>query len=187
MAKKLLPPIHLACSDDELRPALQHIEIANGIATATNGNIIAQLNLSKYSTLPDETIKQLDGKLIHRDIWEEILDAENIEVLEGEKLHCKKGGFDCEYNIHCDLKFPDYIAIVNSVANSLFDKKAFVCFNPEWIKIAAKIFPSENLICRFYDNHEMMVFFPSGEAKGYIGIMPMKITEEEAVIDFALT
>jgi hypothetical protein len=33
----------------------------------------------------------------------------------------------------------------------------------------------------------MMVFFPSGEAKGYIGIMPMKITEEEAVIDFSLS
>lgn len=187
MAKKLLPPIHLASSDDELRPALQHIVIADGIATATNASIIAQLNLSKYSLLPDDIIKQLDGKMIHRDIWEDIADADLIEVKEGDILHCEKGGIKCDYNIHCDLKFPDYNQIVNSVANSLFDKKSFVCFNPEWIKIAAKIFPSENLICRFYNDNEMMVFFPSGEAKGYIGIMPMKITDEEATIDFSLS
>lgn len=33
----------------------------------------------------------------------------------------------------------------------------------------------------------MMVFFPSGDAKGFVGIMPMKITEEEAVLDFTLS
>ena len=187
MAKKTLPPIHLAAGDDELRPALQYIEITDGIATATNAHIIAQLNLAKYSTLPEETIKQLNGKLIHRDIWEALLDADIIEVKDDDILHCEKGGIKCDYNIACDLKFPDYNQIVQSVANSIFDKKSFICFNPEWIKIASKIFPSENLICRFYDNNEMMVFFPSGEAKGYIGIMPMKITEEEAVIDFSLS
>lgn len=186
MGKKILPPIHLAAGDDDLRPALQHIQIIDGIATATNANIIAQLNLAKYSTLPDETIKQLSGKMIHRDIWAAIVDADIIEVKDDDILHCQMGGIRCDYNIQCDLKFPDYNNIVNSVANSLFAKKSMVCFNPEWIKIASKIFPSENLICRFYDNHEMMVFFPSGEAKGYIGIIPMQISEEEAVIDFAL-
>jgi hypothetical protein len=40
---------------------------------------------------------------------------------------------------------------------------------------------------RFYSDNEMMVLFPSGDAKGFIGVMPMKITEEEAVIDFSLS
>lgn len=186
MSKKTLPPLHLATADDELRPALMHIEIVDGIATATNAHIIAQLKLSEYSTLPDETIKQLSGKMIHRDVWESIMDADLLEVSE-DTIHYEKGGVKADYNIQCDLRFPDHRSIIDSVARSIFDKKSFVCFNPKWIQIAAKIFPSETLICRFYDNNEMMVFFPSGDAKGFMGIMPMKITAEEAVMDFTLS
>jgi hypothetical protein len=186
MSKKTLPPIHLACSDDELRPALQHIEIIDGIATATNANIICQLNLAKYSTLPEEAIKALNGKMIHRDVWESIQDANLIEV-KGDMLHVEMGGIRADYNISCDLKFPDHHSLINAVANSLFDKKSFVAFNPKYIALAAKLFPSENLICRFYENNEMMVFFPSGDAKGFMGIMPMKLTDAEATIDFSLT
>lgn len=186
MAKKTLPPIHLACSDDDLRPALNHIEVVDGIATATNAMIIARMNLSKYSTLPDEAIAAMNGKLIHRDVWESIQDADLIKV-DGDTIHYEKGGIKANFDISCDLKFPDHHSILEAVANSIFDKKSFVCFNPEYIKIAAKLFPSESLICRFYEDNDMMVFFPSGEAKGFMGIMPMKITEEEATLDFSLT
>ena len=186
MSKKTLPPLHLACSDDELRPALQHIEIIDGVATATNAHVIAQLNLKQYSKLDDETIKQLNGKLIHCDVWEAIEDADIISVKD-DTLHVEKGGIKADYNISCEFKFPDHKSIIDAVAKSIFDKKSFVCFNPKFISLAAKLFPSENLICRFYENNDMMVFFPSGEAKGFMGIMPMKISEEEATIDFSLT
>lgn len=186
MSKKTLPPIHLACTDDELRPALQMVEVIDGIATATNGNIIARMNLGAYSKLEDETIKKLNGKLIHRDVWESIVDADILTV-DGDSIHMDKGGIKATFDISTDLKFPDHHTIIQAVANSIFDNKSFVCFNPKFIAIAAKLFPSENLICRFYDNHEMMVFFPSGDAKGFMGIMPMTITEEEATIDFSLT
>lgn len=175
MSKKTLPPLHLACSDDELRPALQHIEIKKGIATATNAHILAQLNLSEYTDLDEETIKH-----------EAIQDATVIAV-EGDTLHYESGGVRADVDISCALKFPNHKTIVDAVAKSVFDKKSFVCFDPNWIKIAAKIFPSETLICRFYENNEMMVFFPSGDAKGFVGIMPMKISEEEAVLDFSLS
>lgn len=186
MSKKALPPLHLAASDDELRPALNYIEIVDGIATATNSYIIAQLKLSEFSILPDETIRHLSGKMIHKDIWENIQDAELIEV-DGDILHYEKGGIKADYDISCVLKFPDHKSIIEAVANSIFDKKSFVCFNPNYIKIAAKIFPSETLIVRFYENNDMMVMFPSGDAKGFVGIMPMKITEQEATIDFSLS
>lgn len=186
MSKKILPPIHLACTDDELRPALQMVEVIDGIATAANGNIIARMNLGAYSKLEDETIKKLNGKLIHRDVWESIVDADILTV-DGDSIHMDKGGIKATFDISTDLKFPDHHTIIQAVANSIFDNKSFVCFNPKFIAIAAKLFPSENLICRFYDNHEMMVFFPSGDAKGFMGIMPMTITEEEATIDFSLT
>ncbi len=186
MSKKMLPPLHLASGDDELRPALGFIEIKKGIATATNAMLISQLNLSVYSLLDDETIKKLNGKLIHRDIWESVMDAEEITVDENI-LHYKKGSVKADYDISCDYKFPNHKVIIDAVANSIFAKHSFICFNPKWVEVARKIFPSENLIMRFYENNEMMVLFPSGDAKGFIGIMPMKITEEEAVVDFTLS
>jgi hypothetical protein len=186
MSKKTLPPIHLACTDDELRPGLQLVEVIDGIATATNGNIIARMNLGAYSKLEEETIKKLNGKLIHRDVWESIMDADILTV-DGDSIHMDKGGIKATFDIATDLKFPDHHRIIQAVANSLFGDKTFVCFNPKHIAIAAKLFPSENLICRFYENHEMMVFFPSGDAKGFMGIMPMEITAEEATMDFSLT
>jgi hypothetical protein len=186
MPKKMLPPLHLAAGDDELRPVLQHIEIIDGIATATNGMVVCRLNLREYSNLPDEAVVHLNGKLIHRDIWEAVQDADLIEI-ENDILHFEKGGIKADFDIQCAFKFPDYSSIINSVANSIFSKKSFIAFNPKLIQIASKIFPSENLIMRFYHNNDMMVLFPSGEAKGFIGVMPMHITEEEAVIDFSLS
>lgn len=186
MAKKTLPAIHLACSEDELRPALQHIQIMDGIATATNAHVVAQLNLSAYSLLPDEAIRALNGKMIHRDIWEQIMDADLIEV-DGDTLHYEKGGIRADYDIECTLKFPDVNGVVSSVANSIFAKKSFIVFDPNLILIAKKLFPSENLVMRFYDDNEMMVIFPSGDAKGFLGVMPMQFSEEEATLDFSLT
>lgn len=185
MSKKTLPNIHLASADDELRPALMHIEVLDGIATATNGHIIARMNLKEYSTLPDETVRQLSGKMIHRDVWEAIRDADLIEV-EDDTIHYEKDGIKADYDISTTHQFPDYRPILEAVANSKFDKKSFVSFNPDHISVAKKLFPAENLIMRFYDNHEMMVIFPSGEAKGFIGIMPLKITDKEATMDFSL-
>jgi hypothetical protein len=109
-----------------------------------------------------------------------------VEV-EGDTLHYEKGGIRADFDISCSYKFPNHKAIIDAVANSVFDKKSFICFAPKWIDIAKKIFPSENLIMRFYQNNDMMLLFPSGDAKGFVGIMPMKITEEEAVIDFSLS
>jgi hypothetical protein len=186
MSKKMLPPIHLACSDDDLRPALQMVEIIDGIATATNSNIIARMNLAAYCKLDEESIMKLNGKLIHRDVWAELIDADIITV-DGDNIHMDKGGIRATFDIRTDLKFPDHHSIIDAVSKSIFDEKSFVCFSPKFIAIAAKLFPSENLICRFYENNDMMVFFPSGDAKGFMGIMPMKITAEEATIDFSLT
>jgi hypothetical protein len=186
MSKKMLPAIHLACSDDDLRPSLQMVEIIDGIATATNAFVIARLNLGVYSNLDETTIKLLNGKLIHRDVWAELIGAD-IMTVDGDNIHMDKGGIRATFDIRTDLKFPDHESIVSAVAKSLFDKKSFVAFNPKHIALAAKLFPSENLICRFYENNDMMVFFPSGDAKGFMGIMPMKITAEEATIDFSLT
>ena len=58
--------LHLACSKKDLyRPIMNHIYFDKGSAIATNGHILAMLNIKECSDFTDEEIEKLDGKLIH--------------------------------------------------------------------------------------------------------------------------
>lgn len=190
MANKFLPPIHIACSDDEMALPLQHVEILDGIATATNGFLLVRLNLSVYSSFDDNVLKKLSGKYIHRDVWKMIHTAENI-FLDEEKenvLIFIDGGVDAEVTIKdaTEIKFPNYQSLIDRIANSRYDKKSFISFNPEWVATAKKIFGSENLIMRFYEKEGMFTLFPSGDAKAFMGIMPTIVDEQDATVNFSL-
>lgn len=182
MAKKILPPIHLACATKDGSSALQYVEILDGIATATNAHVLARLNMETHSLIPATTLKALSGKLIHRDVWETVLEADFIEV-EGDTLHYSKGGAKGDLDITVSEKFPDYSGIIKAIANSAFGKKSFVCLDPKLIQIAAKLFPSKGLVFRFYEADAMTLVFPSFEPNGFVGIMPMQLDEEDAVLD----
>jgi len=43
--EQILNPLHLACRADDFSPNARLIEIKNGIATATNGHIVARVDL----------------------------------------------------------------------------------------------------------------------------------------------
>jgi hypothetical protein len=190
MAKKFLPPIHVACSDDELQHSLMHVEVLDGIATATNGYLIVRLNLAEHSSLDDVTLKKLSGRYIHRDIWHLLHDAENIFFSDQEDVITYiKGGVQAEIRLKTDVEinYPNYQALINKIANTRYDSKTFVAFNPEWITVAKKIFNTSSLIMRFYEQEHMFTIFPGGDAKAFMGVMPNMITEEDAVFDFSLT
>lgn len=185
MSSKYLPPLHLAASEDELRPAMCHVQIKGGIATATNGHVLAQLNLAAFSSLDENIIQRLNGFYIHADTWKLIHDAEEIEFEDGV-LTYHKGGIMAEIKLSDSIEFPDYSDIVNKVANSKFDTRSFLALNPKHFELCKKLFNAETVVVRFYQGHEMMVFFPGQDAKGYIGIMPVAIDQQDAVIDFSL-
>lgn len=191
MSKGFLPPIHIAASNDEMNLPLQHIEILDGIATATNGYILVRLNLSEYSSLDETVLKRLSGKYIHRDVWQMIHKAENILIDDNDEnsLVFINGGVDAEVTIKDskEITFPNYNALIDRIANSRFEKKSFISFNPEWVAIARKIFGAENLIMRFYEKEGMFTLFPNGDAKAFMGIMPYEVEEKDANVNFSLT
>lgn len=190
MASKFLPPIHIACSEDEMNFPLQHVEILDGIATATNGYLLVRLNLSEYSSLDDRVLQRLSGKYIHRDVWRMIHTAENILISDDNEnsLIFINGGVDAEVNIKdaSEIKFPNYNALIDRIANSRYEKKSFIAFNPEWVNTARKIFGSESLIMRFYEKEGMFTLFPNGDAKAFMGIMPQMVEEQDANVNFSL-
>lgn len=185
---KTLPPIHLLCSEDELRPAMCHIEILDGVATATNGYLIGKMSLSEYSGLDEVTIKRLSGKLIHRDAWKIMIDADTIAFDDdkSEYITYTKGGIEARVAIkdRKELQFPDYHTLIKNIANGRYGVRSFIAFNPKWIELSRKLFSSDTLIIRFYDQEGVFVCFPGTDAKAFIGIMPLDFTAETATFDF---
>ena len=73
--------LHLACSKKDLyRPIMNHIYFDKGSAIATNGHILAVLDIKECSDFTEEEIEKLDGKLIHGKKFEELLKYDNVLI-----------------------------------------------------------------------------------------------------------
>lgn len=117
----VLPKMHLVCGTDELRPSMSYVEIKAGIATATNAYVLVRYDLTDI--IPEDVLKALDGTYIHRDFWERMCRATEVEintmtVVDGviqlpvlkydylSRLSYKPQNADF-------VKYPNYMAVLN--------------------------------------------------------------------------
>ena len=77
---------------------MNHIYFDKGFAIATNGHILAMLDIKECSDFTDEEIQKLDGKMIHGKKFEELLKYDNVQINDdgfyvpygdGDKLELK--------------------------------------------------------------------------------------------------
>ena len=86
-----LKPIHLICTEDEMRPNMALIQIKNNVAYATNGHVLVKIDLQATSNLQKETLDIINGKYIHKEVWKEIWKCDVLEF-EEDKIVCHKDG-----------------------------------------------------------------------------------------------
>lgn len=119
LQKTILPKMHLVCSDDDLRPALMHVEIKGGIATATNAYVLVRYDLTDI--VPEDVLKLLDGTYIHKDFWQRMCAASELEintmtVVDGIiQLPVLKYSAvsKLSYKPETEFKYPNYMAVIN--------------------------------------------------------------------------
>lgn len=87
--------LHLVCGKDELRPVMSHVYFKDGYAYATDAHIIIKQKLD-ISFNDQDTIDNLDGKFIHRDVFKELY---GYEIIKAEKDHimAHKGSIKCKF------------------------------------------------------------------------------------------
>lgn len=175
MAKKIIPPIHLACSDDDLRIAMQYIKIADGIAYATEGHMVVLVNLQHHSDLTEDVINALDGKYVHRDTWKKVMDATDISIVNDEIVYTY-GLTKAKFEIASDINFPDVMTVVKPALKANNANKHTVSFQPKFTEILNKIFNSGQLNFLFKDNGPVLVY-PCVGAYQYAMLMPIVTTE----------
>lgn len=182
MSEKL-PSLHLACSNDSLRPALQYISIQDGIAYATDAHLIVVVNLKRHSPLADEVVDALDGKFIHAETWEKIHDADII-TCEQNILIYQKGDVKARFEISEDIEFPEVHKVLTEAIQSPLSNTQRISFNPELIGVIAKIFGSKRAIkVQFRNEGRSIILFPNDVSKQYAVLVPL-MEQAEMPFDF---
>lgn len=73
-------PMHLACSNDMIRPTLQYVNFEDGYIWATNAHIMARQSLKKVHGFDETEIQLLEGKRIHSSVFKLILQFDKIKI-----------------------------------------------------------------------------------------------------------
>ena len=171
-----LKPLHLACGDDDMRPNLCLIQIKNQIATATNGYMIARINLAQTTALDVATLAILEGKTIHAEVWREIWKCDQLTFSE-KQIDCWKNGIHKTlYYSEPNGEFFNTNSIVLDCADGGEEEKRIISYNPKFIAILAKIFQTEILTFSFSKGNKGTFVFPNDTDGMFAVLMPCDST-----------
>lgn len=108
---KFLTKLHLACSGDSMRPALQHVYFKDGYAYATNAHVLVKQKLEHHG-FTEEDVKAIDGMAVHVDLFKEVYKANMFAVRE-HGLECfNKSGISMMVPFVEGLQFPNVEAVI---------------------------------------------------------------------------
>ena len=111
--------LHLCCSNDDLRPALNNIYFDEGHAIATDGHILICADIHDISTLSDEDIEKLNGKLLNAASYKELLTYPKIRItdtaIEATKSIGVYGSMDVSFKFTEDTTYPNYKSVLDGV------------------------------------------------------------------------
>ena len=112
-----LPKLHLICSTDDLRPAMQYVKIENGKAIATNAHSLLVTDLTKYIDDKDFNIPDC---YIHKDAWKQLCSPSllSFDLANGViELRFKKEEKLIKYKTPAEFedkigRYPNYEAVI---------------------------------------------------------------------------
>lgn len=177
--EQILNPLHLACTDDDLRVNFRLIEIKNGIATASNGHIIARIDLRQNGQLTPEQIDLLNGKYIDMEVWKECHKCDQVEITE-ENIICHKKGikktFDFSQPQGSFFNTDSIIITISDVGN---EAKENIKYNAKYIAIFQKIFCENEITFSFSKGGQGTPVYPNDRGGMFGVLMPVIVMEPE--------
>ena len=168
--------LHLACSDDDIRPVMQCVHFKNGSAYASNGFMIIKQSLEFHFV---ENIENLEGKAIH---------AENFKmIIKYQFAKATDEGIDCVSEDGGKAFFPyhdiskekpiDYDFIFGQVKT--YDPVSYIDLTPSIVVnvIGSMYLPNGQLRLRFANEGSFIVADATGVDGQIAVIMPVVLQE----------
>lgn len=167
-----LKPIHLICTEDEMRPNMALIQIKNNVAYATNGHVLVKIDLQATSNLQKETLDIINGKYIHKEVWKEIWKCDVLEF-EEDKIVCHKDGIKkiFEYATSHGTFFEMDNIVLDVKANGKEAKESII-YSHNLITLLGKVFQEPSLHFSFSKAQQGTVVFPYDDCGMFAILMP---------------
>lgn len=109
--------MNLACTDDELRPLLQHVYFENGFMIATEGSILVKAAVLHFSDFDQSEVDILNGKFLHRNTFKKIMSCEMVTISdEGIQDIATK---DLYAFSEVEGKYPNYEAVIPHISENI--------------------------------------------------------------------
>lgn len=148
MAKKsnsfeYLPPIHLACSSDELRENLTTVFVSKGIATATDANMLVRYDLRNH--FDADRLRMMDGKMISRKAWAMMAKHPTMFIEPGERdIRVATFNLGVKALVSIDYSsagsYPDYANVLDkALSPELREAKGAISMNGAYLERINKI------------------------------------------------
>ena len=143
--------MHEACVSDELRPALEHIYFKDGYAYASNAAVLVKNCIEDICFVCANQRQLLNGKLLHKDHYKEILKYNTITISE-EGIECvdrkssRKAFF--YFAKEGEYKYPDAEKVLQNALNAKNTSVSEIGIKGNLIKIINNaLFESD--MCKF--------------------------------------
>jgi hypothetical protein len=174
MAKeKFVKPIHLACGNDELRPVMQGVMISNGFAVATDAYCIVKQSLKDTSLINQDTIKMLEGKMIHKEVWAQLCDAVSMSIEDDKIVAVTDAGKVIFEFYDPGVLFPNVDSIIETFKADGVDA---IGLDAKRVAILSKVFGEKRLRFDFSGAKKAVRVTPIDLQNEYACIMPIEIT-----------
>ncbi len=150
-------PIWKACSNDGLRPALQHAYVKDGYIYATNAHIAIRQSLSAIHEIPAEQIAVMDGKFFSVPLLK-ALEKFNMVEFRADGIECTSHGTRAVYRYSEEPgKYPNVDAVIPSTESR--QNVARIGFDPILLKRLTEVMSSDlgQFALEFYGKSKAIV------------------------------
>ena len=166
--------MHLACSKDELRPAMQCIYFNNGFAYAPDTHVLVSNRISEISGLNEAEIEALNDKFLHADFYKDMVKYDNIMIAE-DGIECTKGNDKVFFYFSTFEKYPSAEKVLQDALNKQTVPTPQVSFDMKLMQRLNKaLYESDSCTATFKGTSNPIVFDSMKADVSSVGlIMPL--------------
>ena len=173
---KTLPKLHLCCSDDELRPVMNHVFVSKEDIVSSDSHMLIKFNTEEIFD-PDFIEAMPKRFLIHGENWKMMAKRHDFIFFKDDRIEVIKNDYSILIPIVLEDKigkYPDYKLVMGKLEKTPIEK---IGIKPELLKKLSLAIGSKILQLYFNDNsHRIDIKAPG--IKGFEAlIMPAMIDD----------
>ena len=159
--------MNLLCPKDKTRPVLSCVYFNENKAIASDGQVMFAVPVSEISTLSEVDVEKLNGKLINKNDYRDLLKFDKIRIdPDGIVGISGKTNAETKYMFVNNYNYPNYKAIIYNIIEC--EKTQTVSFRAEHLTNLCQIMDTPFATIKPNGNGPIKITFKDSESMGLI-------------------